>query len=96
MHDERDVETMKGLLVSYIGILATRHEYGASEGFEYQLWDDLQANLVHPTLVSVEEAEEIVYRAVQSHSWVTFDMATGMLQVIDLDAWRALVKKRGH
>jgi hypothetical protein len=96
MHDERDIDTMNQLLLSYIGLLAERHAYGAGEGFEYQLWDDLQANLPQPRLLSAEEAEELMYLAVYAHSWVTYDVQTATLQVIDLDPWRELVAKRGH
>jgi hypothetical protein len=96
MHDERDVETMKGLLLQYIDLLATRNDYGASEGFEYQLWDQLQGHPAQTTLVSFEEGDEIIYLAVYSDSWVTYDIEAGMWRSIDLDDWKELVKKRGH
>jgi hypothetical protein len=96
MHDKREVETMKTLLLSYIGLMAERHAYGPGDGFEYLLWDHLRDHLMTPTLVSVEEAYEIVYLALYSHSWVTFNLETGMFEIIDLNAWRELLEKRGH
>jgi hypothetical protein len=95
-HNKREVKTMKKLLLSYVGLMAERHAYRPGDGFEYRLWNDLKANLMSPTLVSVEEAYEICYLAVYSHSWVTFNLETGMFEVIDLDEWKALLQKRGH
>jgi hypothetical protein len=31
-----------------------------------------------------------------SDHWVSFNMQTGMLQLIDIDAWRSLLERRDH
>ena len=95
-HDADDIRRMQQLLVSDIGLMAERHAYRPGGGFEYALWHDLEADITHPTLVSAEEAYEIGYLAVYSHSWVTYNFETGRLEVIDLDEWKALLQKRGH
>jgi hypothetical protein len=33
--------TLSRLLLSFVGLLAERHAYGPSDGFEFVLWDDL-------------------------------------------------------
>jgi hypothetical protein len=91
-----DQATMQQLLLSYVGLLAERHSYAPDEGFEYALWDDLQRGANKTTLVSDEEASELVYLAINTDRWVTYNVATGMFQLIDMDAWMPLLQKRGH
>jgi len=86
--------TLTRLLLSYVGLLAERHAYGPGDGFEFLLWDDLL--LVKPTLVSIEEKTELVSLIIQTEAWVSFNLDTGMLQLIDLDAWRILLQNRDH
>jgi hypothetical protein len=74
--------------------LAERHAYGPGEGFEYALWDDLL--LPKPTLVSEDERGELVDLVLMSGCWVSFDLQTGMLQIMDLRSWASLLERRGH
>jgi hypothetical protein len=87
-------ETMQELLLSYVGLLAERHGYGPGEGFEYKLFDDLLSP--HPTLVSEEEKGELTFLAESLQQWVSFDVETGMLQLVDFNEWEELLKRREH
>jgi hypothetical protein len=86
--------TIRQLLWSYVGFLAERHAYGPGEGFEYALWDDIL--LPVPTLVSREEWAELASLVIRSGCWVSFNIKTGILQLIDIDAWRSLLECRDH
>jgi hypothetical protein len=82
------------LLLSFVGLLAERHAYGPGDGFEFLLWDDLL--LVKPTLVSIEEKKELVSLIIRTDAWVSFNLEIGMLQLIDIDAWRIVLENRHH
>jgi hypothetical protein len=86
--------TLSRLLLSYVGLLAERHAYGPGDGFEFLLWDDLL--LKEPTLVSREEKKEIVNLIIRTDAWVSFNLQTGMLQRIDIDAWADVLEHRDH
>jgi hypothetical protein len=86
--------TLAKLLLSYVSLMAERHAYGPGDNFEYALWDDLLR--AQPTLVSLEEKHELVSLIVRTDSWVSFNLDTGMLQLIDLDAWRIMLEHRDH
>ena len=90
----RDDCTLTRLLLSYVGLLGERHAYGPGDGFEFLLWDDLL--LKQPTLVSREEKKELVSLIIRTDAWVSFNMQTGMLQLIDIDAWRIVLENRDH
>ena len=89
-------ETKRQLLLSYVGLLAERNSYGPDQNFEYLLWDDLKRGQGKTQLLSDEEAAEIVWLAIGTDSWVTYNLETGMFQLIDMDAWHMLLDKRGH
>jgi hypothetical protein len=86
--------TLNRLLLSYVGLLAERHAYGPGDGFEFLLWDDLL--LKQPTLVSRAEKKELVSLIIRTNTWVSFNLQTGMLQLIDIDAWRIVLENRDH
>jgi hypothetical protein len=86
--------TLHKLLLSYVSLLAERYSYGPGEGFEFRLWDDLL--LAKPTLVSVDEKNELVGLIIRTDAWVSFNIETGMLQLIDIDAWGIMLKNRDH
>jgi len=86
--------TLHRLLLSYVGLLAERHAYGPGDNFELLLWDDLR--LAQPTLVSIDEKNELVSLIIRCDAWVSFNLDTGMLQLIDLDAWRIVLENRDH
>jgi hypothetical protein len=90
----RDDCTLTRLLLSYVGLLGERHAYGPGDGFEFVLWDDLL--LKQPTLVSREEKKELVSLIIRTDAWVSFNLETGMLQLIDIDAWRIVLENRDH
>jgi hypothetical protein len=90
----RDDCTLTKLLLSYVGLLAERHAYGPGDGFEFLLWDDL--HLAKPTLVSLDEKYELVHLVTRTDAWVSFNMDTLMLQLIELDAWRIVLENRDH
>jgi hypothetical protein len=90
---DRD-RTIRELLLSYVGLLAERHAYGPGEGFEYALWDDLLRPA--PTLVSEDERGELVDLVLMSGCWVSFDLQTGMLQLLDVRDWVSLLERRDH
>jgi hypothetical protein len=86
----------KALLLSYISLLAERNSFGPGENFEYQLWDTLHGSFADTDYVTIEEGTEIVWLAVETDSWVTYNDETRMFELIDMDEWEALVEKRGH
>jgi hypothetical protein len=90
----RDDCTLTRLLLSFVGLLAERHAYGPGDGFEFALWDDLL--LVKPTLVSTEEKKELVSLIIRMDAWVSFNVDTGMLELIDIDAWADVLEHRDH
>jgi hypothetical protein len=90
----RDDCTLAKLLLSFVGLLAERHAYGLGDGLEFVLWDDLL--LVKPTLVSTEEKKELVSLIIRTDAWVSFNLEIGMLQLIDIDAWRIVLANRDH
>jgi hypothetical protein len=90
----RDDCTLAKLLLSYVGLLAERHAYGPGDGFEFVLWDDLHQ--AKPTLVSLDEKDELVSLIIRTDAWVSFNMDTLMLQLIELDAWRIVLANRDH
>ena len=58
------------------------------------LWDDLL--LVKPTLVPIEEKQELVSLIIRMDAWVSFNVDTGMLELIDIDAWADVLENRDH
>jgi hypothetical protein len=90
----RDDCTLSRLLLSYVGLLAERHSYGPGDNFELILWDDLQ--LAQPGIVSIDEKNELVNLIIRCDAWVAFNLDTGMLQLIDIDAWRIVLENRDH
>jgi len=90
----RDDCTLSRLLLSYVGLLAERHSYGPGDNFELILWDDLQ--LAQPRIVSIDEKNELVNLIIRCDAWVAFNLDTGMLQLIDIDAWRIVLENRDH
>jgi hypothetical protein len=90
----RDDDTLTRLLLSYVGLLAERHAYGPGDGFEFVLWDDLL--LVKPTLASTEEKTELVSLIIRMNAWVSFNVDTDMLELIDIDAWADVLENRDH
>ena len=52
--------------------------------------------LVKPTLVSIEEKKELVSLIIRTDAWVSFNIQTGMLQLIEIDAWRIVLENRDH
>ena len=90
----RDDCTLSRLLLSYVGLLAERHSYGPGDNFELILWDDLQ--LAQPRIVSIDEKNELVSLMIRCDAWVAFNLDTGMLQLIDIDAWRIVLENRDH
>jgi len=90
----RDDCTLSRLLLSYVGLLAERHSYGPGDNFELILWDDLQ--LAQPRIVSIDEKNELVGLIIRCDAWVAFNLDTGMLQLIDIDAWRIVLENRDH
>jgi hypothetical protein len=91
-----DLKTMQELLLSYVGLLAERHSRAPDENFEYDLWDDLHRDPQQLTLVSRPERNELIFLIINTDSWVTYNFDTGMFGLIDMDAWLALLSKRGH
>jgi hypothetical protein len=94
MSDEQ--RKMKALLLSYVSLLAERNGFAPGDNFEYELWDTLQGTFEETEYVSIEEGVEIVYLAVQTDSWVAYNDETRMFEVIDMDEWKELLRKRGH
>jgi hypothetical protein len=88
----RDDSTRAQLLLSYVGLLAERHAYGPGDAFEFALWDDLKRD--PPTLVSIAERNELIALSIQCDAWVSFNVHTGMLQLIDIDAWPIVLENR--
>jgi hypothetical protein len=86
--------TLARLLLSYVSLLAERHSYGPGDNFELLLWDDLQ--LAKPTLVSLDEKKELISLIIRTDAWVSFNLDTSMLQLIDIDAWRIVLENRDH
>ena len=94
MSDE--IRKMKEILLSYIGLIAERNEFAPGDNFEYLLWDDLNGQIKDTKYVSFDEGHEIIGLAVHSNSWVTYSEDSRMFEIIDLDEWKELLKKRGH
>jgi hypothetical protein len=94
MRDEQ--RKMKALLLSYVSLLAGRNGFAPGDNFEYRLWDTLQGTFEATEYVSIDEGVEIVYLAVETDSWVTYNDDTRMFELIDMDEWKALLRKRGN
>jgi hypothetical protein len=91
-----DLETKRQLLLSYIGLLAERNSYAPGGGFEYALWDDMKRGQGKTQLIDDGEAAEIVWLAIETDCWVTYNYETGRFELIDMDEWHLLLQKRGH
>jgi hypothetical protein len=89
-------QKMKELLLSYVGLMAERSAFAPGDNFEYLLWDTLHGKYEDTQYVSFDEGKEIVWLAVETDSWVTYNDETRMFGLIDLDEWEELIKKRGH
>jgi hypothetical protein len=94
MSDEQ--RKMKEFLLSYVSLVAGRNGFAPGDNFEYKLWDTLQGTFEDTEYVSIDEGVEIVYLAVQTDSWVTYNDDTRMFELIDMDEWKALLRKRGN
>jgi hypothetical protein len=94
MSDE--IQKMKELLLSYVSLVAERNAFGPGENFEYLLWDTLHGSLANTDYVTLEEGTEIIFLATQTDSWVAYSDETRMFEIIDMDAWEELLKKRGN
>jgi hypothetical protein len=90
------IETMQQLLLSYVGLLAERHARAPDTNFEYDLWDDLHRDPETLQLVSRPARNELIFLTINTDSWVTYNLETGMFQLIDMDAWLSLLSMRGH
>jgi hypothetical protein len=82
-------EKRQRLLLNYVGLLAERNAYGPGEDFEFRLWNELDKK--HSDLASREERDEIKYLAGLTGHWVSFNIETGMLELIDLESWQELL-----
>jgi hypothetical protein len=89
-------QQMRALLLSYISLLAERNAFAPGDNFEYQLWDTLHGSFANTDYVTLEEGAEIVWLAVQTESWVTYDVDSRMFKLIAMDEWEELLSKRGH
>jgi hypothetical protein len=89
-------QKMKELLLSYVSLLAERNGFAPGDNFEYRLWDTLQGTFEETEYVSIDEGVEVVYLAVNTDSWVTYNDDTRMFELIDMDEWKALLGKRGN
>jgi hypothetical protein len=89
-------DAMQELLLSYIRLLAEHHSRAPDSNFEYDLWDDLHQDPRQLTPASREERNELIFLAINTDSWVTCNLDTGMFQLIDMHAWMLLLQKRGH
>jgi hypothetical protein len=87
---------MKELLLSYVSLLAERNGFAPGDNFEYKLWDTLQGTFEATQYVSIDEGVEVVYLAVETDSWVTYNDDSRMFELIDMAAWKELLSKRGH
>jgi hypothetical protein len=94
MSDEQ--QKMKALLLSYISLMAERNSLAPGDNFEYLLWDELHGLTTDAKYVSIEEGAEIIWLATNTDSWVAYNDDTRMFDIIDMDEWEELVKKRGH
>jgi hypothetical protein len=82
-------DTEKTLLLSYIGLLAERHAFRPTEGFEFKLWRDL-ANKTY-RLVSQDEVKDLAVLVQATQCWVTGNLETGKFELIDLRSWYTLL-----
>jgi hypothetical protein len=87
---------MKELLLSYVSLLTERNGFAPGDNFEYKLWDTLQGTFEATQYVSIDEGVEVVYLAVETDSWVTYNDDSRMFELIDMEAWKELLSKRGH
>jgi hypothetical protein len=94
MHDR--IQKMKELLLSYVGLIAERNEFAPGDNFEYLLWDDLNGQIKDTKYVSFDEGYEIIGLAVNTDSWVTYNDETRMLELIDMDEWKEMLRRRGN
>ena len=46
--------------------------------------------------MSREEKKELVSLIIRTDAWVSFNLQTGMLQLIEIDAWRIVLENRDH
>jgi hypothetical protein len=77
-----------------VSLLAERNGFAPGDNFEYKLWDTLQGTFEATEYVSIDEGVEIVYLAVQTDHWVTYNDDTRMFELIDMGEWQALLSKR--
>jgi len=96
MMDDAERSKMHELLLSYIGLLATRNEDAPGDFFEFDLWDDLAEDPPRLGFLSNDEAAELTFLARKTDGWATYDLETWMFKIIDLGEWRQLLEKRGH
>ena len=93
---DHESQKMQGLLLSYIGLMAERHGFAPGDNFEYRLWDTLHGSFADTKYVSLDEGAEIIYLAVETDSWVTYNDETRMFELIDMQEWEELLSKRGN
>jgi hypothetical protein len=91
-----DEQKMKELLLSYVSLTAGRNGFAPGDNFEYLLWDTLHGTFEDTKYVSFDEGKEIIWLAVQTYCWVTYNDETRMFELIDLDEWEEIIKKRNN
>jgi hypothetical protein len=96
MDDAGDLQKMRGLLLSYIGLIAGRNAFAPGENFEYLLWDTLHGTFKDTDYVTLEEGEELIMLAVKTDCWVTYNDDTRIWELIPMDEWEQLLAKRRH
>jgi hypothetical protein len=96
MDDAGDLQKMRGLLLSYIGLILGRNGFAPEENFEYLPWDTLHGSFKDTRYVSIEEGDEIIRLAVMTDSWVTYNDETRIWELIPMDEWEQLLAKRQH
>jgi hypothetical protein len=94
MDDAGDLQKMRSLLLSYVGLIAGRNGFAPGENFEYRLWDTLHGRFEDTDYVTLEEGEELIMLAVKTDCWVTYNDENRMWELIPRDEWEQLLAKR--
>jgi hypothetical protein len=94
MDDPGDLQKMRGLLLSYVGLIAGRNGFAPGGNFEYRLWDTLHGKFEDTDFVTREEGEELIMLAVKTDCWVTYNDETRMWELIPMAEWLELLKRR--
>jgi hypothetical protein len=94
MDDAGDLQKMRSLLLSYVGLIAGRNGFAPCGNFEYRLWDTLHGKFEDTDFVTREEGEELIMLAVKTDCWVTYNDETRMWELIPMAEWLELLKRR--